>query len=110
MMELFRDDGDVINAIVHSDDKGVQLGTGEVVFAKRKEAHNAIVRHCGSVWRGKKIKMTMIGQMIEQPIAKIMSRRERRNKDIRKRKRGSLPSAKSWDVVAPPFQIKMLVQ
>jgi len=103
MMELFRDDGDVINAIVHSDDKGVQLGTGEVVFAKRKEAHNAIVRHCGSVWRGKKIKMTMIGQMIEQPMAKIMSRKERRRKDIRKKKkREGLRSSRAWDVVASP--------
>jgi len=109
MMELFRDDGDVINAIVHSDDKGVQLGTGEVVFAKRKEAHYAIVRHCGSVWRGKKIKMTMIGQMIEQPVAKIMSRRERRRKAIRKKRKESSRSAKGWDVVAPPVQNEMSV-
>jgi len=109
MMELFRDDGDVINAIVHSDDKGVQLGTGEVVFAKRKEAHYAIVRHCGSVWRGKKIKMTMIGQMIEQPVAKIMSRRERRRKAIRKKRNESSRSAKGWDVVAPPVQNEMSV-
>jgi len=100
MMELFRDDGDVINAIVHSDAKGVQLGTGEVVFARRKEAHNAIVRHCGSVWRGKKIKMTMIGQMIEQPMAKIMSRKERRRKDIRKKKREGLRPSRDWDAGA----------
>jgi len=89
MMELFREDGDVINAVVHSDETGVQLGTGEVIFAKRKEAQNAIDRHCGSVWRGKKIKMTMIGQVIEKPVTTIMTRRERRNR-TRKRKRGSL--------------------
>jgi len=108
MMELFRDDGDVINAIVHSDDKGLQLGTGEVVFAKRKEAHNAIFRHCGSVWRGKKIKMTMIGQMIEQPMAKIMSRKERRRKDIGKKKRSLRPS-RGWDGCASPNQNTMRV-
>jgi len=107
MMELFHDDGDVINAIVHSDERGLPLGTGEVMFAKRKEAHRAIVRHRGSIWRGKKIKMTMIGQMMNGAPAKIMTRRERRRKEVDRRRKSAKTDVhkakkKRYDAVHEP--------
>jgi len=107
MMELFRDDGEIINAIVHADHKGEPTGTGEIVFSSRKDAHSAIVRHRGSIWRGNKIKMTMIGQMVEEQTTTIelrgarRDREERERKERRKKRKPSRSSVRAHMMVVP---------
>jgi len=80
IMELFRKDGEIIKAVIHADENGQSLGTGEVIFSKRREAKAAVRKHRGTEYRGKRIRLTMIGRMIEEPKTYINTRRQRRKK------------------------------
>lgn len=61
IMDLFPDAGEILSSIVHTDAQGKSTGSGEVHFARLKDAQKAISEHRGSVYGGNKISMTLIG-------------------------------------------------
>lgn len=63
IMKVFDGDGEIISAIVHTDDKGESLGTAELIFAEEGKAVSALRRHQREIVLGKAIKMRLCNKM-----------------------------------------------
>jgi RNA recognition motif-containing protein len=65
IMDVFREDGDITSVSVHADVHGQSLGTAEVQFRSGEEAESAYRRHNGRVYKGKPMRMSLVGLEIK---------------------------------------------